>query len=354
MTRHRFFRLCRCTPQLACLLLFGLSVLPLPLASAEDSKAARENPSLAALEKPAPESIEDLQAIQARVREVVQKVLPCTVAVRVGGASGSGVIIREDGYVLTAGHVSSQADREVTLILPDGRRLKGKTLGVNHGIDSGLIKITEEGKWPFAEMGKAADLKKGQWCVAAGHPGGYKTGRTPVVRLGRVLNISDRFVQTDCALVGGDSGGPLFDMQGRVIGIHSRIGNSMTSNLHVPVDTYRETWDRLAKAEVWGGRPGGRGPGGAGLGLQTDSDSKNCRVSEVTPGTPAEKAGFKVHDVITKFDGQKIGTSEELRGQIGRKRPGDEVIVEVLRGEEVVSLKLVIGRRGGRPPQPPG
>jgi serine protease Do len=203
-------------------------------------------------------------------------------------------------------------------------------------------------------MARSADLKPGQWCIATGHPGGYKTGRTPPVRLGRVLNATDRLIQTDCTLVGGDSGGPLFDLQGRVIGIHSRIGGPITANIHVPVDTYRDTWDRLARAEIWGSRIGGRGPTGANPGLQVDGESKDCRVSEVVPGGPADKAGFKVADVITKFDGQKITNSEDLVVLIRRKRPGDEVAVEVLRGQEVVTLKLVLGRRGGRPFGPPG
>jgi serine protease Do len=353
MAPHRLSPLRRHTFPMAWLLLtLGLSASP-PWAAAEDPKTAEVKPLHVALEKLAPESLEDLKAIQAQVQEVVQKVLPCTVGVRVGSAMGSGVIIREDGYVLTAGHVSGPPDREVTVILSDGRRIKGKTLGANRGIDSGLIKITAEGKWPFAEMGKSADLKKGQWCVATGHPGGYKPSRPPVVRLGRVLGVTDRLVQTDCTLVGGDSGGPLFDMQGRVIGIHSRIGGPIIANIHVPVDTYHTTWDRLAKAEIWGSQIGGRGPNGAYLGFQVNGESKDCRVSEVASGAPAEKAGFKVDDVITQFDGQKITNSEDLVSRIRWKRPGDEIAVEVLRGEEVVTLKLVIGRRGGRPSEPP-
>src|SRR5207248_10540913 len=106
-----------------------------------------------------PETLEDLRAIQAQVQTVLQKVLPCTVGVRVGGAWGSGVIVSADGYVLTAGHVSAQADREVMLLLADGRRIKGKTLGANHGIDSGLVKITDQGTWPFASMGSSTILR---------------------------------------------------------------------------------------------------------------------------------------------------------------------------------------------------
>src|SRR5262249_36407529 len=152
----------------------------------------------------------------------------------------------------------------------DGKRVKGKTLGQNVGIDSGMIKIVEEGTYPFVDMGTSGDLKKGQWVISCGHPGGYKQGRTPVVRLGRVLDSTNMIIRTDCTLVGGDSGGPLFDMNGKVIGIHSRIGPTLQSNIHVPVDTYRETMDRLVAGESWGGAPGR-----PYLGLRVDVDDKS-------------------------------------------------------------------------------
>jgi serine protease Do len=348
-----WYRLCclyRVCLRFAWLLLFGLAILAAPPSSAEDRTA--NAPTLnAALEIRSPKNIEDLRAIQAQVQAVVQKALRCTVAVRVGGASGSGVIVRADGYVLTAGHVSSQADREVIVFLSDGRRVKGKTLGANHGADSGLIKITEEGTWPFAPMGASADLKPGQWCIATGHPNGYKPSRSPVVRLGRVLSITDPFIQTDCVLVGGDSGGPLFDLKGRVIGIHSRIGNPLFANLHVPVDQYTGSWDRLAKAEVWGSRLQGRG---TDLGFRLDKESKDCRVSGVAHGGPADQAGIQVDDVITRFDGRKVRNSEDLASLSRWKQAGENVTIEVLRGQETVTLKLVIGRRQRQRTAPPG
>jgi serine protease Do len=263
------------------------------------------------------------------------------VGVRIGGSSGSGVIINKEGYVLTAGHVSGKADRDVTLILHNGKTVKGKTLGSNAGIDSGLIKITEGSDWPFVEMGSSADLKAGQWCIATGHPGGYKTGRTPVVRLGRILHAGKMVINTDCTLVGGDSGGPLFDLQGKVIGIHSRIGNSIANNMHVPVDTYRETWDRLAKGEVWGGF----NPNAAFLGVQGDPEDKECKVTQVVPGSAADKAGIKAGDVVTMFDGQKVGRYDDLPPLVQKKKPGDEVTVEVRRGDATLSLKVVLGKR---------
>src|SRR5205807_4246056 len=123
------------------------------------------------------------------------------------------------------------------------------------------------------------------WCVVTGHPGGFRPGRSPVVRVGRILELNltspRAYLRTDCTLVGGDSGGPLFDMHGRVIGIHSRIGGSITANLHVPVDTYRETWDRLVKGERWGGgigRPVRPTQGEPFFGFRLDPDNKACTI----------------------------------------------------------------------------
>jgi serine protease Do len=203
-----------------------------------------------ALSKPAPENVEDLRDIETHVQAVLKKVMPAVVGVRVGFGQGSGVIVNEDGTILTAGHVSGNPNQNAAVILPNGKSLKAKTLGRHGGYDSGMMKISEEGKYPFLEMGKSSELKPGQWVIGIGHPGGFRPNRTPVVRVGRILFANAFVIRTDCTLVGGDSGGPLFDMQGRVIGIHSRIGGlAITENLHVPVDAYRKDWDRLARGD---------------------------------------------------------------------------------------------------------
>ncbi len=293
-----------------------------------------------ALDKPVPQTVQDLRVIQDQVKKVVAKALPCTVAIRIGNAAGSGVLVSEDGLILTAGHISGEADRTVTVILSDGRRLKGKTLGSNQGIDSGMIRITDKGEWPFIEMGDSAKIKKGQWCIALGHPDGYKPGRTPVVRLGRVLYRSGRMIRTSCPLVGGDSGGPLFDLDGKVIGIHSRIGEGITFNIHVPADTYRDTWDRLVKGEVWGGRSNE-----PYIGVVLNADAKECRIAEVEKDSPAAKAGLRPDDVVVRFDKKKVADLEDLLTLIRKHKPGDEVPLEVRRGKEVLNLKVVVGKR---------
>jgi serine protease Do len=341
--RHPSFVL---IPTLAALT--ALSVLWTSSARADDPKAKPAAPALGVLDKPAPENVADLKALEQQVKKVVEQVVPCTVNIRDGGGQGSGVIVSEDGYVLTAGHVSRDANRDVQITMPDGSKVKAKTLGANHYIDSGFLKITDKppkGKWPFVEMGKSADLKKGQWVITTGHPGGYKDGRSPVVRLGRVLQNTEVLIRTDCTIVGGDSGGPLFDMNGKVVGIHSRIAWSLASNIHVPVDTYRATWERLVKGDVWGN---------GYVGFSADRKAKNLKVEDVVKDSPADKAGLKADDVIVKFDGKKIGSFDDLGPLLREVNVGTVVPLEVERGEAVVTLKVTIGRRDVGLPSGPG
>jgi serine protease Do len=338
-------------------LILSLLVAGAPVrgAFAADTKPTKEPAHAPALEKPVPESIDDLKVIQKQVKTVLEKVVPCTVGLQVNAKNGqswqgSGVIVREDGYILSACHVSlgldqgGGLDNDVTVIMPDGKKLKAKALGGNSGIDSGLIKITTEGKYPFVEMGNSKEVKNGDWCVCTGHPGGYKDGRSPVVRVGRILAHNDNHLQSDCTMVGGDSGGPLFDIDGKVIGINSRIAPSIQSNIHVPVDTFRDTWERLDKGEVWGPARMLGNPNGPYLGF-TLSDDNDTKIVTVAKNSPADKAGIKVGDVIQKFDGEKVSNSDELRTIFRKKKVGDEVEIEVLRDKETLKFKVVLTKK---------
>jgi serine protease Do len=345
------------------LFFFPSSQALLPGARADDVSTTTSVPALPEMSRAAPlpevfskaqpENIEDLKAIEKQVKEVVAKVIPCTVCIRVGGASGSGVIVSEDGYVLTAGHVSGTPGRDLTIVMPDGSILPGKTLGGNGTLDSGMVKITKPGKYPFAAIGSSSEMKKHDWCVATGHPGGYKKGRPPVVRVGRILEINNhvegRFIRTDCTIVGGDSGGPLFDMNGRVIGIHSRIGNAIVANLHVPIDTYRETWARLANSERWGtgiGRPVRPTPvGEADFRFKLVPNGTGCMVDEIVMESPAFLAGLQAGDLIKKFQGKEATTVSALQNEFKKRHPGEEVTLEVQRGDKVVKVKFVLGRK---------
>ncbi|MEX2141741.1 MAG: trypsin-like peptidase domain-containing protein [Pirellulales bacterium] len=289
----------------------------------------------------APTTVAELKAMQAVTQRLSEQVMQSTVGVRVGPAQGSGVIVTKEGHVLTAAHVAGAPGRDVTFILEDGRMVRGKTLGVFYDLDAGLLQITEGGTWQPASVGDSNKIKVGQWCLGTGHPGGYEQGRNAVVRLGRVLRMEDDGITTDCTLVGGDSGGPLFDMQGRVIGIHSRIGNSLTTNVHVPVSAYRDHWDRLVRGEAWGSQSGIE----PFIGVVGANNSKDARIAHVNPGSPAEEAGIQPGDVITKFAGRPLTDFENLSRAVRAREPGERVMVEIRRDGRTLRLEVTIGGR---------
>jgi serine protease Do len=293
----------------------------------------------------APASVNDLRAMQDHVRLVTERVLPATVAVVAGSAQGSGVIISSDGYVLTAAHVIGGSERNARIYLHDGRRVSAQKLGTNRTLDAGLLKIDEKAlngeAWPHVKVGDSSKVQSGQWCLAMGHPGGVQAAREPALRLGRILNLDlPSAVTTDCTLIGGDSGGPLFNMKAEVIGIHSRIGGALTANLHVPVNTYTEHWDRLVKGDSWGHIPGQE----PFLGVQGDSDRNDAVITRVFERSPAEKGGVRVGDLIVRFAGQSISDFDSLKSMVQDQDPGSVVDVEVMRDGKRLQLQVTIGR----------
>ena len=319
-----------------------LAVGPALLQADETKKAAKKAAKKDVFEKGVPENVADLLAIEKRIQQHIKKLTAATVGVLIGQAHGSGVIVSKDGYVLTAAHVSGAPGRNVKIIFPDGKVVKGKTLGLNRRVDAGMIKISDPGEWPFVELADAKDAKVGDWCLATGHPGGFQAGRPPVLRLGRIVLTRKNVVQTGCTLVGGDSGGPLFNMDGKVIGIHSRIGAPTSWNFHVPVAAYSDDWDRLLASEDWGGRPV---PGGPLLGVNGEDHNKGCKVTGVAPNSAASNAGLKVNDVITTFAGKPVKGFDGLVDLIAKKKAGEEATIQILRGEELLDKTVTLGKR---------
>jgi serine protease Do len=313
---------------------------------AEDRLASSQTRMSNVLSGRAPASANELLAMQQRIRTLSDRLVKSTVAIQVGRANGSGVIISKEGYILTAAHVAGTPNQRATIYLSDGREVYGKTLGMNEMLDAGLVKIETPGDWDFAKLGKSADVAQGQWCLATGHPGGYDAGRKPVLRMGRVLKTEDSAILTDCTLVGGDSGGPLFDLSGNVIGVHSRIGKNLTVNVHVPVDSYREAWDRLVKGDAWDLM---RQSGISWIGVKGASPTEEgVQVGEVISGSPAQQAGIQVGDQILSFAGRSVSEFDQLKELVRGHDPGETVPVEVMRGIERVRISLRIGSTSER------
>ena len=197
-----------------------------------------------------PKSVDELREIESQVESVVEKVTPAIVGLQIGQSRGTGVIVSGDGLVLTAAHVVDKPGTAVVVTTPDKKRFAGISLGTFSSLDAGMLKITTKSKdLPHVELGDSEQIKPGMWCIAMGHPLGYKPDRTPVVRIGRVLLNQPQVLQTDCPLISGDSGGPLFDLDGKLIGINSRIGMELSMNFHIPIKVFQDNWDRLKKGE---------------------------------------------------------------------------------------------------------
>lgn len=301
-----------------------------------------------------PGSLEQLRKLEAQQQAVASRAEACTVNVQIGGTGhdaalvgstqGCGAIITSDGYVLTAAHVAERPGLPVKLTLHDGRVVTARTLGMNRGVDAALIKIDKgqnDGKpWPHAALGSSEELEPGMWCIATGHPGGFIASRGFVTRVGRLLAVHADTLVTDCALIGGDSGGPLFDMAGRLIGIHSRIGNDVADNLHVPVRHYDQDWKKLVAGEAWGYLPGFRPV----LGVRGSTASDVAEIESVSAGSPAEKAGIQSGDVINRFGDVRITDFESLKQAVAETMPGKRIIIELTRDNRSKRLVVEIGR----------
>jgi serine protease Do len=301
-----------------------------------------------AFRKDTPASLADLRFMERHLKGLVVRVSPAVVAVRVGGTTGSGVVISGDGMVLCAAHVCAVPNREVHFTFPNGKVARGTTLGTDHEMDAGLMKITDNGPWPHVPIGQVNQSSLGDWVLALGHPGGFDPQRSAVVRLGRIISLTADALRTDCTLLGGDSGGPLFDMYGRVIGIHSRISDSTAENFHVPIGRFVSTWDRLAKGENWGGRIP---PTWSSIGAGGVDHPEGCELDRVVENGPAFKAGLQIGDIVTKINGRAVKDSGDFRQYVRRSKPGEEVTLGVKRDGQPIFVKVTIeaSRRRGRP-----
>ena len=287
---------------------------------------------------------------------------------------GSGFIISADGYIMTNAHVVDAAD-EITVRLTDKREYKAKVIGADRRTDLALIKIEASGL-PVVRFGDPNKLKVGEWVVAIGSPFGFENSVTAgiVSAKGRSLPQENYvpFIQTDVAVNPGNSGGPLFNLRGEVVGINSQIysrtGGFMGLSFAIPIDVANQIAQQLRSAgKVTRGR--------IGVVIQALSKelvesfglprAQGALVNSVEKGGPAEKAGIEAGDVILQFDGKPVNSSEDLPRLVGAVKPGSRVTVQVWRNKQTRDVQVVVAemqddrtaaaqqQKGRRDPKPP-
>ena len=269
--------------------------------------------------------------------------------------AGSGVIIDGDGFVLTNHHVIDRAER-ITVKLSDGRTLRARLVGTDPIIDIALIKVETTQPLPFAPLGDSDFLRVGEWVCAIGNPLAYEHTVTVgvVSYIGRKLFDSslDNYIQTDAAINFGNSGGPLINGRGEVIGINAAI-SSRASNIGfaVPVNQAVAILPQLKER----GRVS-RGFIGVALrdvdpDLQRSlrlSTSRGALVQDVNAGSPGDRAGLRVYDLIIAVDGAAVATNDELIRTVAARVPGTTVRLNVLRDGRPVLATVKLAERPGR------
>lgn len=300
--------------------------------------------------KKAPESQADLLLIQDALLAAIPKAKAATVCIDLGEGTGSGVIVSADGLVMTAAHVATGVNKDVTVIMPNGDKLKAETLGLMAEFDAALVQIVDkksEGGFPFVEIDRTDRTKLGDWIFSLGHSGGFDKKRGAVARLGRLVRMANTTIQTDGLLIGGDSGGPLFDMEGKLIGIHSRVGGRAPENMHVPVKVFLEGWDRMLKSEFIGEGPFAQQPekGKGFLGVATTDVEDGLEVTKVGKKSPAEEAGLKEGDLLKTLNGQALDSREKLKEILAELAAGDKLEMEITRDGKDETIKMRLGAR---------
>jgi len=265
---------------------------------------------------------------------------------------GSGFIVSPDGYIVTNAHVVDDAS-EVTVKLTDRREFTAKVIGADKRTDIALIKIDAK-NLPALDLSSPPGVKKGEWVVAIGSPFGFENSVSAgiVSGLHRALPGGQMtpFIQTDVAVNPGNSGGPLLNTAGQVVGVNSQIysrsGGFMGLSFAIPADVAAKVADQLrTHGKVAHGR--------IGVGIQPLDqslaqsfglpDSNGALVGTVEPDSPASKAGFKSGDVIRKIDGDVVADSTDVTSRIGNMAPGTRTNIEVFRDGKTVTLATTIG-----------
>ncbi|HTE21141.1 MAG TPA: trypsin-like peptidase domain-containing protein [Armatimonadota bacterium] len=285
-------------------------------------------------------------AEEQTVIRVAKQARPAVVSVSRDGGSGSGVIIRADGVILTNAHVVGDA-KTVGVRLSDGRKLEGQVLGADPAVDVAVVRVNAS-NLQVAPLANSDRLEVGQAAIAIGNPlgldGTLTTGVVSAINRQRSLNDFVNFIQTDAAINPGNSGGPLLDSEGRVMGINTWImGRTTGLGFAVPINLAREVATQVletgtVRRVIIGIVPTSVTPEiAASLKLPV---SEGAAVVEVQPGSPAEKSGLLANDVITRVDGKAIAGAGDLRRILRERKAGDNVALTVRRAEQTLTLTV--------------
>jgi len=269
--------------------------------------------------------------------------------------TGTGFIIDEQGLILTNHHVIEGAER-LTVKLADGRSLRASVVGSDPDTDIALIRVEAPGKLPAAVLGDSNHLRVGEWVVAIGNPLAYEhTVTVGVVSfIGRKLFDSslDNYIQTDAAISFGNSGGPLINTRGEVIGINSAVSRQASNiGFAVPINQARAILPQLqAQGRV------SRGYIGVAL-RDVDPDvqaslrlprSDGALVQDVTAGSPGARAGIKPYDLIVAVDREAVGSNDALIREIAERPPGSNARLDLLRDGRAMEVTVKLAERPGR------
>ena len=271
---------------------------------------------------------------------------------------GSGFIVSTDGYIMTNAHVVANAD-EVVVRLTDKREFKAKVIGSDRRTDVALIKISAA-NLPTVSIGDPARLKVGEWVIAIGSPFGFDSTVTKgiISAVGRSLPDENYtpFIQTDAAVNPGNSGGPLFNMRGEVVGINSQIysrtGGFMGISFAIPIDLAINVSNQLkTTGKVTRGRLGVRLQDvTADLAQSFGLDrARGALVAQVEKGSPAERAGLEGGDIILRFMDRDIESSKDLPGMVGATPPGKTIRLDIWRKGNRRQVEVKLGELVGDP-----
>ena len=268
---------------------------------------------------------------------------------------GSGFIISADGYILTNAHVVNNASK-ITVKLTDRREFEGKVIGVDERTDVAVIKIVAKGNLPVVRIGDSSKLRPGQWVLAIGSPFGFENSVTAgVVSATARSNVGEGgngyvpFIQSDVAVNPGNSGGPLFNLEGEVVGINSQIysrsGGYEGISFAIPIGVA----DNVAEQLIKNGRVS-RGRIGVTIQEVTAATAENfgldrprgAAVASVESGGPADKAGIEPLDIILSVNGKQVETSDQLPPLIAEIKPGQPAQLDVWRDKVVKHISVTV------------